>query len=86
MWKSLIKLRKNTWLPLKFFFERKKQAKGILYPPTIKLLNKADEIRDLLLKAERELDVEKIEYWKGSMAIIDWLVSYGDTDEKGNTS
>ena len=84
MWTKFIQVRKKTWLPMKFWFERKKKASQIEYPSTLIFLEKSDEVRNKLLRAEREGDTSKIEYWKGATEIIDWIMSYGETNEKRN--
>ena len=86
MWKPFIVFRKLTWLPMKYFFQKKRQAALVEYPESIEFLKKADEIFEKVLEAEREKDQQKLDYYHGAQSIIDWINMYGKTDEKRNSS
>ena len=83
MWQIFVKLRKKIWLPRKYRKEKKERASSIEYPPPIELLKKSDEARSAFLKAERESDTLMVSYWNGATEVIDWIINYGEANEKG---
>jgi len=81
MWKPLIKLRKITFLRLKFWKKRKKKESSIVFPSAKDFLEKADMVYENFLEAERKNDISDLNFWKGAMSITDWINEYDFTDE-----
>jgi hypothetical protein len=86
MLKPLISFRKSTWLPMKWWFKRKKIAALIEYPDPQMFLKKADEVFEKILEAERINDLQKLEFWRGAEHIVDGRNMYGKTEEKRDTA
>lgn len=86
MWTTFIRLRKKAYLPFKFWMERNIHVSRLKFPPMLLFIEKSDEIRTELLRAEREGDTSKINHYKGATEIINWIMAYGETNEKRDAS
>lgn len=86
MWKPLIELRKKTLLRWKVYQHKKWQERNLLYPLPSVFFEKVAEVKQKFAEAERKSDEDDILYLTGSMDLIDWILEYGKTNEKRDSS
>ena len=83
MIKPFIKLRKKTWLPVKWFFSRRNVVEGLVMPPKIDLYERYEAVKESLRQAElkTEPNKEELALLRGQNELLKWIVEYDSSKE-----
>lgn len=82
MIKPFIKLRKKTWLPLKWFFSKRNIVEGLVMPPKIEIYERYKSVKESLAQAEIKVEQnrEELALLRGQNELLKWLVEYGSKE------
>ena len=74
--KVYILVREKTWLPIKYWLQRKKNARQIIIPSGMSILKKKEEVEREVLDAEREENEKKLAVAKGRRRLMNWYLQH----------